>query len=335
MRLDEYGKKYPDLVWDIWQFFADNDIKSSMINDWELRGFNPDFAPKCVMDFVVKFGSFYNELDTRGGGLQPRTVAKICKKLQSIGILREITVSGLNNFDNILDFYQSGLAGPKSEIAKNRDFLSRQWNNLVYGFSYIYESNKVNVRPIWVRKNGTLANGTCFNSVHGIVTALHCIKDCEEIQIEGLSSKVLKSALIFGMEDIDLVLIKPQSDYNWMNKFTISDGEILDEVMVMGYPNHCGFDRFLTATTGAIAAIEQSYLVKYNLMLLTGKIKGGNSGGPVLNNNGTVVGIITEIYESDGEYDKFGYGMAIPSYYIKQLIKIKNDFNFVDSILQY
>ena len=44
MKLDEYGKKYPDLLWDIWSFFADRSIKCSMIKDWEHRCFNPEHA---------------------------------------------------------------------------------------------------------------------------------------------------------------------------------------------------------------------------------------------------------------------------------------------------
>jgi hypothetical protein len=275
INLYEYGNIYPDLVWDIWQFFADYSIKSLFIESLEQRGFNPDVAPKCVLDFCTNFTKKYQELGERGGMIQPRTVTQICEKLCESGVLARIGVSGFNNFFDTTNFYQSGLLSPMDAIIKNKELLSRRWNNSVYGFPYIYESNKENVRPIWVKIKGKPQNGTCFNSVSGIITAKHCIKKCDEIKIEGVSADVLKSAKIFESSDIDLVLIKPQGDYHWNNKFMINDGAILDEVMVMGYPNHCGFaDRFLTATTGAIAAIGQPYLVKYKLMLLTGKIKG-------------------------------------------------------------
>lgn len=338
-RLDEYGMKYPDLVWDIFMFFADRSIKSSFIKTLESRGYSPDYAPKCSSDFSFMFGQKerkYYEISPRGEGvmIQPRTISRICDRLCQNGSMSKMLVGGFNGHDGDTNFYEVLLQRPKDEIIIDKDLISRHLNNVVYGFPYIYESNKENVRPIWVKKDGRLGNGTCFNSALGIVTALHCIKDCDEIQIDGLNSEMLRSATIFGMEDIDLVLIRPQSDYYWNNKFLVNRGEVLDEIMVMGYPNHCGFDRFLTATTGAIAAIEKPYLAKYELMLLTGKIKGGNSGGPVLDTDGAVVGIVSESQAPEGDYDKFGYGMAIPSSYLSLLSEIKNNFNFVDEISQ-
>ncbi|MCM1129473.1 MAG: serine protease [Alistipes senegalensis] len=331
-RLDEYGKTYPDLVWDIWLFFElHNPIKSLFINELKKNRWNPDFAPKCTLDCSKHLKNKYKEIGTTDA-IQPRTISKICDRLCENNLMSKVKIGSLNGFDEHVNFYQTMLKKPKSEIIGDKELLSRYLNNLVYGFPYIYENNKKNVRPIWVKKNGQLSNGTCFNSILGIVTAKHCIDDCDEIQIDSIDADVLKSAKIFGSEEIDLVLIQPQSDYRWSNKFITADGAVLDEIMVMGYPNHSGFDRFLTATTGEIAAIEKPYLAKYNLMLLTGKIKGGNSGGPVLNNNGKVVGIITEMQNSEGDYDKFGYGMAIPSSYLEQLVEIENNYNFVNKI---
>jgi S1-C subfamily serine protease len=59
-------------------------------------------------------------------------------------------------------------------------------------------------------------------------------------------------------------------------------------------------------------------------MLLTCPIKGGNSGGPIINELGEVVGVITDLPYSEGNqsmYDNFGYGCATPIEYIDDLIK--------------
>ena len=328
-RFDELGIKYSDLVWDIWQFYMDHSIKSIFINDLEKCGWNPDLAPKCAIDFSINFKDKYHEDRAL---IQPKTVAKICDKLCENDIMSKMMVSGFNGRDGMTNFYQTYQNMSEKEYMENKKPFSRYMNNLVYGFSYIYKNNRENVRPIWTRRNGKPGNGTCFNSVCGIVTAKHCLEECDELCIDGISADVLKNAKILGLDDIDLALIIPQNDYHWSDKFLIGDCEVLDEILVMGFPNHCGFDRFLTATTGEIAAIEYSYLAKYKLMLLTGKIKGGNSGGPVLDKKGYVVGIVTEIPAPDGEYDEFGYGMAIPSTYLTKLNDINNNYNFVNEI---
>jgi S1-C subfamily serine protease len=102
----------------------------------------------------------------------------------------------------------------------------------------------------------------------------------------------------------------------------------------MGYPSHAGFGNFVTATLGAIAAVEESYLYKHELILLTSKVKGGNSGGPVINKRGYAVGIVTETPAAEGDaYDKFGYGLAIPIKYINEILmngsKLEENINFV------
>ena len=53
----------------------------------------------------------------------------------------------------------------------------------------------------------------------------------------------------------------------------------------------------------------------------------------MLNRKGEIVGIVTETPAAEGEYDQFGYGLAIPSNYITELtIPFQKDFTFVDDI---
>ena len=71
-------------------------------------------------------------------------------------------------------------------------------------------------------------------------------------------------------------------------------------------------------------------------MLITARITRGNSGGPVINQNGSLVGIACQLVDSDaenGEYDDLGYGVAVPVSYLRDIIqrkpaqyKVKDDF---------
>lgn len=86
----------------------------------------------------------------------------------------------------------------------------------------------------------------------------------------------------------------------------VDDGKVMQDVLVLGYPKIPGFTDFLTAekatisskaearltpTKGAIAAYGTNYLSRAELMLIIAKIRCGNSGGPVINENGCIVAV--------------------------------------------
>ena len=153
------------------------------------------------------------------------------------------------------------------------------------------------------------------------MTAKHCIKETNSIHIDGIKKEAFNNCYVLTKDNLDLVVIKLNTDYPLETFLSTSDCFVLDEIMVMGYPRHACFKNFVTATMGSIAAIEKPYLRDYELMLLTSKVKGGNSGGPVFNKEGYVVGIVTEAPKAEGEgYDQFGYGCAMPHYYIEEIV---------------
>lgn len=314
--LSVYGRKYPNLVVDILNYFADSAIHSNHYNALK-NALGDGLAAKQAKspeDFAIEFSQRqrkYFEITENGEELmlQPHTISKICEILCDNNLLNKIIPRGFNLMFNSCYYLRV-----ESKIEK--PFIIECLNNLVYGFKYMYESAKKSVLPVHVKKGKCLYTGTCFLTNVGIVTAKHCIEDFDAVYIPGIHSDILNNADILTCEGIDIVMIIPHN-FNPEKYFMLDNAGVLDEVLALGYPNHAGFDKFLTATTGQIAAIEKSILCKYKTMLLTGKIKGGNSGGPVLNKWGYVIGVVTETPDPRGDYDNFGYGLAIPSSYIR------------------
>jgi serine protease Do len=102
---------------------------------------------------------------------------------------------------------------------------------------------------------------------------------------------------------------------------------ILDDIMALGYPRIPGFHNILVAqtariaghlehlhsTTGEVVDRQRSYLGG-DYLLMSARVKGGSSGGPVINKSGKVVGIVSASPSSDSEeVDRLGFGLAIPS----------------------
>jgi hypothetical protein len=77
-----------------------------------------------------------------------------------------------------------------------------------------------------------------FKTFHGIVTAKHCISKTDSIEIGGIKKEVLTNCNILTKDNLDLVVIKPKTEYHNEEYLLTKNGNVLDEIMVMGYPSH-------------------------------------------------------------------------------------------------
>jgi len=196
---------------------------------------------------------------------------------------------------------------------------------------------------IYYAKDDNISVGTAFKIENGIVTAKHCLENAKNIAIKGFSRNELngKEIIISENSDIDVAYISNVKVDS--HTAILGNGRVPQDVMVMGYPRISGFTDFLTSekgtisavalkekqfttTKGAITAFGKDIFSKTELMLITAKIRGGNSGGPVINQYGDVVGISCHVPAYEGEYDDLGYGVAIPTSTIIDIISKKESF---------
>jgi hypothetical protein len=324
--IDDYGIRYPELVYDVCLFFWDNTIPTrfcSLLGG----GISPSIKPKCAIDFIDKYGETYRDLDTTTC-IQPRVVTEICNRLCDLNMLRKMCSSTRD--EESFTFY---CVFRSPSHAREKRLLIAELNGLVYDFRYIKSANMENVLPIIVKKNGEEHVGTCFKTVYGLVTAKHCIEDMDEVAIKGIDANILQTACILHKENIDLVVIifPDQRPYGVLLIGGYSVGE---QILSMGYPPIPGFDITLSSDIGYISSVDRSYLERNNeFLLITNRISPGDSGGPLFNKKGRVVGIMTnDTKASEGDYAALG--LAIPGKYIDDIcrenIKYLNPVNFVD-----
>lgn len=320
----DYDILFPELAYDILDYFRDGNIV------------RPN-AKKSVLDYC-RTSHFKNQLP-EGEQIQPSTVFKICENFAKKGYLNRLSADV-----GILGMKANYLYLPSKEeifLSKPSELIFRL-NCIAYGFRYIYNEYRKYVLPIIVKKDGDISMGTCFRYYSGIITAKHCL-EVDEVLVDGISSSKLNQSQVIISQDskLDMAYI----DLNEPCPLVSDCADVLDEVLVMGYPKIPQFFDFCTAeraaissipTRGSVASLAGQYITPgvKDLMLITARIRGGNSGGPVIDSNGAVVGVSFAEATAEGDYDEMGYGIAYPIAVLDQVFQNPTlmKVNFVDAI---
>ena len=170
------------------------------------------------------------------------------------------------------------------------------------------------------RKASALGSGFIIDAKGIVVTNNHVIKGAEDIlvRVEGDTEYIEYKAKVIGADPLsDIAVLKIESSDKFVPvKFGDSDkARIGDWVIAIGNP--LGLSG--TVTSGIISARNRNIgLSRYEDYIQTdASINQGNSGGPLFNMEGDVIGINTAILGREGN---IGIGFAIPSNSAKKVI---------------
>ena len=167
------------------------------------------------------------------------------------------------------------------------------------------------------RKASALGSGFIIDAKGIVVTNNHVIQGAEDIMVTVNGEKEYEAKIIGADPLSDLAVLEIQSKDKFVPvKFGDSDkARIGDWVLAIGNPYGFGG----TVTAGIISARNRSIgLSRYEDYIQTdASINQGNSGGPLFDMNGDVIGINTAIL---GQSGSIGIGFSIPSNSAKKVI---------------
>ncbi len=173
------------------------------------------------------------------------------------------------------------------------------------------------------RKASALGSGFIINAKGTVITNNHVIQNAEDILVRVNGDKEYKAKIIGKDPLSDIAVLQIISEDKFIPvKFGDSDkARIGDWVIAIGNPFGLGG----TVTSGIVSARNRSLgLARYEDFIQTdASINQGNSGGPLFNMEGDVIGINTAIL---GQSGSIGIGFAIPSNSAKVV---------VDQLLKY
>jgi len=165
-----------------------------------------------------------------------------------------------------------------------------------------------------IQEEEGIGSGVIYTEDGYIITNNHVASGAEELLVTLYDGSEYPAELVGADENTDVAVIKIETDGLKAASFTsIDSAKVGDLVIAVGSP----FGLQQTVTTGVISAkgrdisVSQETLPMVNLIQTDAAINQGNSGGPLVNSAGQVIGINTLIFSPSGA--SAGIGFAIPS----------------------
>lgn len=157
--------------------------------------------------------------------------------------------------------------------------------------------------------------GFFYHEGNTIITNHHIIRNAHDLQIITNSGQVFIGELIVSDADLDYAVIKIDSG---SNQFPVlveaTQATVNEDLYIIGNPL---FNSFIVSNGILLGKTD---IAGTDVLVIGGKFYKGNSGSPILNKNGEVLGVLyatTKITMDDKEIDA---AVAIPIQYINKAI---------------
>ena len=156
-------------------------------------------------------------------------------------------------------------------------------------------------------------SGFVWDTSGTVVTNYHVVENAREVQVT-VGGSTYRATVINGSPNHDLALLKLQGDVSSLVPLAIgSSADLRVGQTAIAIGNPFGFDQ--TMTTGIVSALNRTIQneqggVLHDLIQIDAAVNPGNSGGPLLDSAGRLIGVTTAIYSPNGA--SAGIGFAVP-----------------------
>jgi putative serine protease PepD len=165
-------------------------------------------------------------------------------------------------------------------------------------------------------------SGWVYDTAGHIITNDHVVANATSVSVMFSDGSKYSAKVVGADPSTDLAVLKVNAPSSKLHPLTLGDSsklEVGDGVVAIGSP--FGLDE--TVTSGIVSALNRD-ISSTNNFTISGAIQTdaainhGNSGGPLLNMSGQVVGVTTQIESDSGGNE--GVGFAVPSNTISSIV---------------
>jgi S1-C subfamily serine protease len=160
-----------------------------------------------------------------------------------------------------------------------------------------------------------VGSGVVVSDKGDILTSLHVVTESTKITLTFADGMETEARIVAAQPENDIAVLRPLKAPTLLVPATLGGGaQVGDEAYVVGNP----LGLYSSMSAGVISALNRTFQPEGQEVKLKGLIQidaavnPGNSGGPLLNRNGQVIGIVTALVNPTGQDVFIGIGFAVP-----------------------
>jgi len=197
--------------------------------------------------------------------------------------------------------------------------LSKMGNTITPSAQKIIDEKKKNIvkKPKKKKPKSTpddnkivaAASGTGFfvSRTGHIITNHHVIEGCKSVKVSFKGNEIESKTLVIDKVN-DLAIVKttinPSKVYSVSNK----DVALLEDIIIAGYPLGKKVSSAIKTSKGSVTALA-GYGDNFSEFQTDAALNKGNSGGPIINQKGNVVGVAVAAYGKKQGVESFNFGI--------------------------
>jgi putative serine protease PepD len=176
--------------------------------------------------------------------------------------------------------------------------------------------------PFGDRPQQALGSGFVYDDEGHIVTNQHVVGDASTVSVRLWNGQTYDAEVVGTDASTDLAVLDVDAPASALHPIALADSsdvEVGDAVVAIGSP----FGLEQTVTSGIVSALHRTVNAPNDFSIndtiqTDAAINSGNSGGPLLNAQGRVIGVNAQIESNSGGND--GVGFAIPSNTVRSIV---------------
>jgi len=267
----QLGATIKDLAFNTYDPMAGNFSEASVKVEWLLQ----DAYSRQIISTYTNSG--YGKLNGVAPGVLPRAFRDALMKMIATSRMPDLVAKGATNLNQAPSYSEL------INVTVARPALPRSLPD---------DMDKVMLGVVVIRAGEVTGNGVVVSSDGYILTAAHVVSGTKEVAVRFKSGLQLNASVIRVDPEQDIALIRiPGSGHQAVELNLDAPDKVGSELYAIGVP--LGEELAFTVTKGVISGYREREGDKARFIQTDASLNPGNSGGPLLNKSGKVIGIVS------------------------------------------